>query len=54
MKEDINPFSSSVYKGPEYFCNRVEETKQMNLLIKNGVHIALFAIRRLGKTGLIL
>jgi AAA+ ATPase superfamily predicted ATPase len=53
MKEDINPFPSSVYKGPEYFCNRVAETKQMNQLIKNGVHIALFSIRRLGKTGLI-
>ena len=53
MIEDINPFPSSVYKGPEYFCNRVAETKQINQLIKNGVHIALFAIRRLGKTGLI-
>jgi AAA+ ATPase superfamily predicted ATPase len=53
MKNPINPFPSSIYKGPAYFCNRVAETKQINQLISNGAHIALFAIRRLGKTGLI-
>lgn len=53
MKNTLNPFPSSVYKGPEYFCNRASETKQINQFIENGVHTALFAIRRIGKTGLI-
>lgn len=53
MKSEFNPFPSTGYKGPDYFCNRKAETLQLNQLIGNGVNIALFAIRRLGKTGLV-
>ena len=42
-----------VYRGPEHFCDREEETKQLNTLMTQGVNVTLFAIRRLGKTGLI-
>jgi len=53
MKKEINPFPSTGYKGPEYFCNRTEETRQINQFIINSANVALFAIRRLGKTGLL-
>lgn len=53
MKQDKNPFSTSVYNGPENFCDRIDETKQIQNFIHNGINITLFAIRRLGKTGLI-
>lgn len=52
MKNLTNPFLLSGYKGPSYFCNRKEESKQLTQLMLNGVNITLFAIRRLGKTGL--
>jgi hypothetical protein len=52
MKEQ-NPFITVGYRGPEYFCDREEELKQLDAMIKQGVHVTLFAIRRLGKTGLI-
>ncbi len=53
MKHELNPFLSVGYRGPDYFCDRVEETEQLNRCIQNGMHVALFAIRRIGKTGLI-
>jgi hypothetical protein len=53
MEKPSNPFISSGYIGPEYFCNRKAETKQLTGYMQNGIHVALFAIRRLGKTGLI-
>lgn len=53
MKKELNPFVSTGYRGPEYFCNRKQEAKQLNQFIINGVNVTLFAIRRLGKTGLI-
>ena len=48
-----NPFVTKGYAGPEYFCDRVEETKQIVELITNGNNMALISPRRLGKTGLI-
>ncbi len=39
--------------SPEYFCDRKQETAQLVRYMRSGVHVALFAIRRLGKTGLI-
>ena len=41
------------YPGPEYFCDRKEETKNIiqNLINRNS--ITLISIRRIGKTGLI-
>lgn len=48
-----NPFHITQYKGPEYFCDREEETKNVIEAIKNGRSITIHSIRRLGKTGLI-
>ena len=48
-----NPFLTYGYNGPEYFCDRVEETKRLTSLLMNGNHVALMSPRRMGKTGLI-
>jgi AAA+ ATPase superfamily predicted ATPase len=47
------PFPSAGYFGPEYFCDRVEETKTLISNIKGGQSTTLVSIRRIGKTGLI-
>lgn len=52
-KKRQNPFITVGYKGPEYFCDREEETKRIIDNAKNGNHTSLFSIRRIGKTGLI-
>lgn len=49
----LNPFIISGYEGPKYFCDRVEETKQLCTEIQNGNNVALIATRRMGKSGLI-
>ena len=49
----INPFLTYGYAGPEYFCDRVEETKRLTTLLTNGNHVALISPRRMGKTGLL-
>jgi AAA+ ATPase superfamily predicted ATPase len=48
-----NPFVTNGYAGPEYFCDRVEETKTLTNLLVNGNNMALMSPRRLGKTDLI-
>lgn len=48
-----NPFLTYGYNGPEYFCDRENETKRLISLLKNGNHVALMSPRRMGKTGLI-
>ena len=48
-----NPFVTNGYLSPHYFCDRVEETKQLTSIVTNGNNIALISPRRLGKTGLI-
>ena len=48
-----NPFVTSGYAGPEYFCDRVEETQTLVDLLTNGNNVALISPRRLGKTDLI-
>ena len=48
-----NPFVTKGYAGPEYFCDRVEETKKLVELTTNGNNIALISPRRVGKTDLI-
>lgn len=53
METINNPFLLTGYKNPSYFCDRKEESKQLSQLMLNGTNITLFAIRRLGKTGLI-
>ena len=48
-----NPFVTNGYAGPEYFCDRVEETALLTNLLTNGNNIALMSPRRVGKTDLI-
>jgi hypothetical protein len=48
-----NPFLLNEYGGPQYFCNRVKETKELEEAAINGRDITLYALRRMGKSGLI-
>ncbi len=48
-----NPFVTNGYAGPEYFCDREAETKQITELLVNENNIALISPRRIGKTELI-
>jgi len=52
MKKQENPFLLIGYQGDEYFCDRTTETQLLKNYLQNGQHITLFALRRLGKTGL--
>lgn len=53
MENDFNPFISTSYRGPDYFCDRKQESRQLSRFMLHGINVTLFAIRRLGKTGLI-
>ena len=53
MTRPNNPFIIAGYHSPAYFCDRKEETSQLLSKIKNENNITLFALRRVGKTGLI-
>ena len=53
QKQLDNPFVFQGYEGPEYFCNRVEETENLISALKNGRNITLISPRKIGKTGLI-
>jgi uncharacterized protein len=53
MKKPGTPFPTSGYYGPEYFCDRQEETKTLLRNIKGGQSTVLTSVRRIGKTGLI-
>ena len=48
-----NPFLTRGYAGPEYFCDRIAETRQLVSAIANGRDVTLVAPRRYGKTGLV-
>ena len=49
----INPFVTNGYVGAKYFCDRVQETKDITAWLQNGNNIALISPRRYGKTDLI-
>ena len=49
-----NPFLIYGYEGPEYFCDREQETAELISALKNGCNVTLMSPRRYGKTGLIL
>jgi hypothetical protein len=49
-----NPFLIKGYLSKEFFCNRVEELKELERNVKNGIDTTLISARRLGKTGLIM
>ena len=48
-----NPFLIYGYSAPEYFCDRVSETRKLREAFDNGRNVTLIAPRRMGKTGLI-
>lgn len=48
-----NPFITSGYIGPEYFCDRKTESENLLSAIKNNRNITVIAPRRIGKSGLI-
>lgn len=48
-----NPFVTIGYSGPEYFCDRKNETEKILQHLENGWNITLFSPRKMGKTGLI-
>ena len=48
-----NPFVTNGYAGPEYFCDRVQETTSLRELLLNENNVALISPRRIGKTDLI-
>ena len=48
-----NPFLTAGYAGPDYFCDRSEETRKLLAAIENDRNVTLIAPRRYGKTGLI-
>jgi len=49
----INPFITSGYVSPDYFCDRVEETKRILDAISARRNLTLISLRRMGKTGLL-
>jgi len=55
MKKSLidNPFVLYGYDSPDYFCDRVEETRELIEAVENGRNVTLLAPRRMGKTGLI-
>lgn len=48
-----NPFVTTGYAGPDYFCDRVSETNALTDLLCNGNNVALISPRRYGKTDLL-
>ena len=48
-----NPFIYEGYEGPEYFCDRTEETEKLISNLQNGRNTTLVSPRKIGKTGLI-
>lgn len=52
-KKPLNPFPTTGYFGPEYFCDREEESLKISQFLKNGQSCILMGNRRLGKTALI-
>jgi hypothetical protein len=52
-KKPFNPFPTTGYFGPRYFCDREKETGTLIENVRNGQATTLIAVRRLGKTALI-
>ncbi len=54
MKKVItNPFVTSGYISPDYFCDRTDETKRIINAISSKRNLTLISLRRMGKTGLL-
>lgn len=52
-KQLDNPFVYQGYEGPEYFCDREEEVKNIIFALDNGRNLTLISPRKIGKTALI-
>jgi len=52
-KSLVNPFITSGYRSPQYFCDRTEETERIISAIRSGRNLLLISLRRIGKTGLL-
>jgi DNA-binding MarR family transcriptional regulator len=52
-KSTVNPFPVTGYAGPEYFCDREQETKTLLDALTGGRNVTLISLRRMGKTALI-
>lgn len=50
---EVNPFVTKGYAGPEYFCDREQETDDIIRFMSSGNNIALMSPRRIGKTDLL-
>ena len=48
-----NPFIYEGYEGPDYFCDRTEDTEELIHNLQNGRNTTLVSPRKIGKTGLI-
>jgi len=48
-----NPFITSGYLEPDYFCNRQNETTRLLKAISSRRNVTLISMRRIGKTGLL-
>jgi uncharacterized protein len=54
MKNKItNPFVTGGYIGPDYFCDRQNETEKLLKAISSKRNVTLISLRRMGKTGLL-
>lgn len=53
MAKVINPFIVTGKIEPEYFCDRVQESRRLVKSITNGNNMVIISPRRMGKTGLI-
>ena len=52
-RKAMNPFTLKNYAGPEYFCDREEETGRLVSAISNQRNLTISSLRKMGKTGLI-
>ncbi len=48
-----NPFLTKGYLGPEYFCDRKDETEKVLSAIHNGRDLVIYGRRKVGKSALI-
>ena len=53
MTKNINPFVVTGKIPPQYFCDRVEESKQLEKALCNQMNVVLTSSRRMGKTSLV-
>lgn len=50
----MNPFTTSGYIAPEYFCDREKETARIMEAIRSNRNLTLTSLRRMGKTALLM